>query len=258
MNRPSFFDALRGGAMFPRGYAQGQVDGLNAILDEAGKRGTPLRHLAYILATIAHETGQKMQPIEENLNYSAKRLTEVWPKRFPTLASAKPYASNPKALAGKVYGGRKELGNTQPGDGWRYRGRGLPQITGRANYAKFGIADTPDDALKMSVALRITFDGMTKGMFTGRKLADFESLLLSDPPKPAFDYYSARAIVNSDVKENGASIAVKAKAFEAAIVKAGYDPSKPTLAPAAPAAPTDNLLSAIIKAIAAIFTRSPK
>lgn len=216
MNRPSFFDALRGGAMFPRGYAQGQVDGLNAILDEAGRRGTPLNHLAYDLATVHHETGGTMRPVEENLTYTtAERVKAVWPSRFKSVAEAKPYVRNPRALAEKVYGGRVDLGNTKPGDGWLFRGRGLPQVTGRANYAKFGIEATPDAALKMDVAVRILFDGMTNGLFTGKKLSDFITPTMAD-------YYSARAVVNGDKKANGAKIAVAAKAFEKALREAGY------------------------------------
>lgn len=72
----------------------------------------------------------------ENLNYSAKRLCQVWPKRFPTLKDASPYANNPQALANKVYGGR--MGNKREGDGWRYIGRGLKQLTGYDNYKKEG------------------------------------------------------------------------------------------------------------------------
>lgn len=74
--------------------------------------------------------------LEENLNYSAGRLQQVWPHRFPGLASAAPYAYSPEKLANLVYGGR--MGNTASGDGWTYRGRGIPMITGKANYVLVG------------------------------------------------------------------------------------------------------------------------
>lgn len=87
------------------------------------------------LGQILHESAG-LTVMAENLNYSAERLTEVWPKRFPTVASALPFARNPEALANWVYGGR--MGNTEPGDGWRYRGRSPIQITGYDNYARVG------------------------------------------------------------------------------------------------------------------------
>lgn len=110
---------------------------------------TPVR-IAHFLAQVATETGGLVS-VEENLSYSAKRLCEVWPKRFPTLASAAPYANNPKALAEKTYGGR--LGNVQPGDGWRYRGGGALQTTGRDNYRKAGFEANPDALRTPAVAL---------------------------------------------------------------------------------------------------------
>jgi len=87
--------------------------------------------VAMFLAQISWESS-RLTRTEENLSYTAKRLTQVWPSRFPTLAAAEPYAMNPKALANKVYGGR--LGNTLPNSGWLYRGRGLKMLTGYANY----------------------------------------------------------------------------------------------------------------------------
>ncbi len=87
------------------------------------------------LGQILHES-QGLTRLEENLSYSAERLTVVWPSRFPTKAHAQPYARNPEALANKVYGGR--MGNTEPGDAWRFRGRGPIQLTGRANYEFVG------------------------------------------------------------------------------------------------------------------------
>jgi putative chitinase len=87
------------------------------------------------LGQVLHESGM-LQHLEENLNYSAERLMAVWPKRFPTLDIAQTCARNPNALAEKVYGGR--LGNDQPGDGSVFRGRGLLQLTGKANYKAAG------------------------------------------------------------------------------------------------------------------------
>ena len=113
---------------------------------------TPAR-LAQFLGQIHHESGG-LTRLEEGLSYSAVRLTEVWPGRFPNLAAAEPFARNPEALANHVYGGR--LGNTQPGDGWRFRGRGLIQTTGRENYGKAATATgldllTNPDLLKTPV-----------------------------------------------------------------------------------------------------------
>lgn len=93
------------------------------------------RRLHFFLAQIGHESGG-LTIAEENLNYSTERMCAVWPSRFPTLASAQPFAHNPQALANHVYGTR--MGNREPGDGWTYRGRGYIQITGRDGYANVG------------------------------------------------------------------------------------------------------------------------
>ncbi|HEV2862864.1 MAG TPA: hypothetical protein VGX48_17745 [Pyrinomonadaceae bacterium] len=89
------------------------------------------KRAAAFLAQLAHESND-LSRWSENLNYSARRLTQVWPRRFPTPAAAEPYAHNPQALANKTYGGR--MGNTQPGDGWKFRGRCPIQATGREMY----------------------------------------------------------------------------------------------------------------------------
>src|SRR5258706_10657065 len=90
--------------------------------------------MAAFLAQIVHESGN-LQNLEENLRYSAKRLREVWPKRFPDGATAEAYAGNAEKLANRVYAGRLGNGDEASGDGWKYRGRGLIQLTGRSNYA---------------------------------------------------------------------------------------------------------------------------
>jgi putative chitinase len=117
--------------------------------------------LQYFLAQLGHESNGLTHK-EENLNYSAQRLTEIWPSRFPTLDSAKPFAFNPEKLANKVYGGR--MGNTEPGDGYRYRGRGYIQLTGRETYREIGkiagldleanpeLASKPENAVKIACA----------------------------------------------------------------------------------------------------------
>lgn len=111
------------------------------------------------LGQVLHESSG-LSRLSENLNYSAERLCAVWPKRFPTLADAQPYARNPEALANKVYGGR--MGNTQAGDGWLYRGRGPIQLTGRDNYAAVGallgmdLINEPELMEQPEIALRAT------------------------------------------------------------------------------------------------------
>lgn len=101
--------------------------------------------VAAFLAQAAVES-EELNVLEENLNYSAVRLVQVWPNRFPTIQDALPYANNPEALANDVYGQRN--GNNQPGDGWKFRGRGILQITGRSNYSII-----TDEMAKLSVTL---------------------------------------------------------------------------------------------------------
>ncbi len=191
MNKTTFFAYARR-APFGGRLSQAQVEGTSAILAEAERRGLPDEQTAYVLATAFHETGGKMQPVEENLNYiSASRIRQVWPSRFSTVAAAQPYVRNPQALANKVYGGR--MGNTGANDGWLYRGRGLVQITGRDNYKKYGLGDNPDAALEDGTAVRILFDGMINGKFTGKRLADYFG-------GGKGDAVGARAIVNGSDK----------------------------------------------------------
>lgn len=93
--------------------------------------------LAHFLSQCAHESGNFTQKTE-NLNYSAKRLTEVFKKYFPTITNATPYQRNPEKIANLVYANRMGNGSESSGDGFRYRGRGYIQLTGKEMYIKFG------------------------------------------------------------------------------------------------------------------------
>jgi putative chitinase len=117
--------------------------------------------LQYFLAQLGHESNGLTHK-EENLNYSAGRLMEIWPGRFPTMEIARKYANNPEKLANFVYGGR--MGNTETGDGYRFRGRGYIQLTGRETYREVGkiagldleaqpeLASKPENAIKIASA----------------------------------------------------------------------------------------------------------
>lgn len=160
--------------LFSGHLKEGQKEGIGAILDEWEEHhaGKDDRWLAYMLATAYHETGRAMQAVEENLNYSAKRLRVVFPSRF-NAAQAASHAGKPEMIANRAYADKLGNGGVTSGDGWKYRGRGLVQITGKSNYRKFGIDGEPDVALNDVTTVQIMFKGMMEGLFTGKKLADY-------------------------------------------------------------------------------------
>ena len=111
---------------------------IQMIPDTAAKFqiNTPLR-LAHFLAQCGHESGG-FKATQENLNYSAKGLAGIFKKYFPTEAAAAPYARKPQKIASKVYGGRMGNGPESTGEGYKFRGRGYIQLTGKENYTAFG------------------------------------------------------------------------------------------------------------------------
>lgn len=195
INRQFFFDHARL-HLFDGRLKATQVVGMSAILDiwEKKRAASDDRWLAYILATAHHETDRAMQPIREYGNAAYfRRMYDIAGER-PDLA--------------------RRMGNTAPGDGARYCGRGFVQLTWKRNYAAM-VAPTcvdlvafPEKALDLPIATEIMFTGMICGMFTGRKMADYLSRTMED-------WVNARRIINGIDKAN--LIAEYAKKYYAAI-----------------------------------------
>ena len=117
---------------------------IDAIPDTASKFGitTPLR-LAHFLSQCGHESGG-FKAVQENLNYGAKGLLGIFSKYFKTIAQATAYERKPEKIANLVYANRMGNGNEASGEGWKYRGRGYIQLTGKENYKAFD-ATVPED-----------------------------------------------------------------------------------------------------------------
>ena len=126
-----------------RSILEGFVEPLNTVAEYYEMFENP-RRVAGFLAQIAHESGG-FNAVVENLNYSAKGLMGTFKKYFPTEELAKQYERKPEMIANRVYANRMKNGDEYSGDGFRFRGRGLIQLTGRDNYTRFA------EALDMSL-----------------------------------------------------------------------------------------------------------
>ena len=128
--------------MIPRNpYVSQWYEAISSILPEY-EINTPQRVAAF-LAQCAHESGGFVF-LKENLNYKAASLRKVFPKYFPDDATATAYANKPERIANRVYANRMGNGPEDSGDGWRYCGRGLIQLTGKDNYTFFAASiDVP-------------------------------------------------------------------------------------------------------------------
>jgi putative chitinase len=196
MDKPAFFAAVRN-APFGGALSQSAVDGIEAILTAWETYGdADANKLAYILASAFHESD-----------------------RFKTMEE---YAS------GKAYEGRKDLGNTQSGDGVRFKGRGFVQITGRRNYSDWSerlcvdLLTSPDLAESRPLAARILVQGSMLGTFTGKKLGDYIT-------GSKVDFKNARRVINGTDKAD--LIAGYAEKFALALRKADVPTPAPDTGP---------------------------
>ncbi|HEV7434615.1 MAG TPA: peptidoglycan-binding protein [Pseudorhizobium sp.] len=226
MDREAFFAALRrrGSGVFGTSLKQGQVDGITAILDEAGRRGTRTNDLAYALATVYHETARTMQPVMEtlakNVDTAIARLEKAW-------------------KAGKLKWVKTPYWRKDR-NGKSWLGRGLVQLTHEDNYRKMSevtgvdlVAD-PDQAMEMPIAVKILFDGMERGSFTTKGFNDFIDNLDESDDLDRAEYKAARKIINGTDKAD--LIAGYALAFEGALREAGYQETVADRAPVPPVA----------------------
>lgn len=199
-----FFKRARGKDLLDA-LDQEEVDGCNAILAACGAAVWPIGDTAYALSTSFHETAGTMQPIKEYGGAAYfRRMYD-------------PQGARPKVAA--------ELGNTIPGDGVRFCGRGYVQLTGRRNYTKAGklldldLVGNPDLALRPNTAAAIMVLGMSQGWFTGRDLDDD---IPRDGPATLQQFVRSRDIINGTDKAD--KIAREAMAFQEALQAGGWGP----------------------------------
>ena len=126
---------------------------------------TPKRQACFI-GQCMHESGG-FRALRENLNYSAKALMNTWPSRFPDADTAEKFERNPSAIANKVYSGR--MGNTEDGDGAKYIGRGLIQLTGKDNYRAFGEAIGEDLVANPQLVEEPRYAALSAGWFWNKR-----------------------------------------------------------------------------------------
>ena len=150
---------------------------LGPLTDTFAKYGiNTIQRQAAFIGQCGHESNS-FKVLEENLHYSAKGLMATWPSRFDQ-ATAEKMANNPEMIANKVYGGRADLGNTQDGDGWKFHGRGVIQLTGRSNVTACGNALGQQFAEHPELLLEPQWACMSAGWFWNKRnlneLADNE------------------------------------------------------------------------------------
>ncbi len=157
---------------------------MNLIIDQAHQQNLNIDELAYVFATAHWET----------------RWYDLFEKWNPDLADTE------YEYFEELYGSESEFGptygNTEPGDGYKYRGRGFAMLTWHANYREFGLEDNPDRAAEPQLAAEIAVIGMKNGTFTGAKLSDYSL------GETSYNFHGARDIINGnfEIDENGGPV----------------------------------------------------
>ena len=183
IDKAKFFHHLRQNPnLFGRALDQHEVEGAEAVLDACIEYGCDIGQTAYCLSTAYGETGGDMTPKRENMNYSAKRIPQVFGSHRRQGISIAKLANNPVLLANTVYGGEwgwRNLGNTEPNDGWNLRGWGIGQWTGRRNTLKVArdtgldLLNNPDLLDDIGLNAEVLVRWMMLGKATGKKLPDY-------------------------------------------------------------------------------------
>jgi len=138
------------------------VDPLNETFERFGI--VTRNQQAVFIGQASHESGN-FKLLEENLNYKAATLMRIWPKRFPTLEKANEYAGNPRKIANSVYSSRMGNRDENSGDGYRFRGRGIFQLTGHSNVFHAGKALGVDFVKDPDLIATPKFAALTAGWF---------------------------------------------------------------------------------------------
>ena len=161
------------------------VDALNNTFEKFGI--VTRNQQAMFIGQCSHESGN-FKMLQENLNYKAATLMKLWPKRFPTIEIANQYAGNARAIANKVYADRMGNRDEASGDGYRFRGKGLVQLTGHANHFHAGKALGVDFVMEPDLVATPRYAALTAGWFW--------STHNCNPPADALDFVKVTKIIN--------------------------------------------------------------
>lgn len=231
----AFYSRVR--EIFGGSFNDSQFAGMETLWQQLAMLQAPISYAAYVFATVKWETGSKMVPSWESLNYSVEGLKNTFSRERISAEECENYGrndaigqvANQQAIGNCVYGrewGLENLGNTEPTDGYDKRGCGLVQCTGRANDEKLDAAMGTDNLLQKdhgqllnpTISSAAAFLGMRDGIFTGVALN--ETLPGSCELATKAQFVNSRPIINGTDHDD--DIADLAMAFQEAFVAGGW------------------------------------